>query len=85
MFCQVFHIFSSFLIYFKKHTTKLNSRNTIFNYCSLTMAYNVISVATKYSKKYLVRVLLNCFEKVFSTSTLRGVIQKYLVRVLNIL
>ena len=34
-------------------------------------------------KKYLVRVLLNFFLKVFSTSTLRGVIQKYLVRVLN--
>ena len=44
-----------------------------------------ISVATKYSKKYLVRVLLNLFKNVFSTSTLRGVIQKYLVRVLNTL
>ena len=35
-------------------------------------------------KKYLVRVLLN-LKKVFSTSTLRGVFQKYLVRVLNTL
>ena len=43
------------------------------------------SVATKYSKKYLVRVLLNFFNKVFSTSTVRGVFQKYLVRVLNTL
>ena len=43
------------------------------------------SVATKYSKKYLVRVLLNLFQKVFSTSTLRGGFQKYLVRVLNTL
>ena len=43
------------------------------------------SVATKYSKKYLVRVLLNVFKNVFSTSTLRGVFQKYLVRVLNTL
>ena len=43
------------------------------------------SVATKYSKKYLVRVLLNLFKNVFSTSTLRGEIQKYLVRVLNTL
>ena len=45
----------------------------------------ICSVATKYSKKYLVRVLLNCFKKVFSASTLRGVFQKYLVRVPNTL
>ena len=44
-----------------------------------------ISVATKYSKKYLVRVLSNYLKKVFSMSTLRGVFQKYLVRVLNTL
>ena len=49
------------------------------------MNYYFTSVATKYSKKYLVRVLSNYFKKVFSTSTLRGVFQKYLVRVLNTL
>ena len=46
---------------------------------------DITSVATKYSKKYLVRVLSNYLKKVFSTSTIRGVFQKYLVRVLNTL
>ena len=49
-------------------------------------SYITDSVATKIlKKKYLVRVLLNFYKTVFSTSTLRGGFQKYLVRVLNTL
>ena len=39
--------------------------------------------ATKYSQNVVSASTFEFLKKVFSTSTLRGVIQKYLVRVLN--
>ena len=49
----------------------------------INLCLSVLLLSTQ--KKYLVRVLLNLFQKVISTSTLRGGFQKYLVRVLNTL
>ena len=75
-------------VYFKSELTILNLLNYVLENLNKLYIYSLqvfTSVATKYSQTYLVRVLSNYFKKVFSTSTLRGVFQKYLVRVLNTL
>ena len=85
---------SFLLISNNKFTIQLRRNNYHYKHLNVPVVSNAseknnyiysISVATKYSKKYLVRVLLNFYKKVFSTSTLRGGFQKYLVRVLNTL